>query len=102
MFLHITVQRLSSRRAILTASLLSSPSSHTLLAHAKAVPKFAHTTTTLEKLITEQKQKDLENVYRMCAGVTTFEARDPDPNAVDNGRIIGIRFEVFDQREWNI
>ena len=35
----------------------------------------------------------------MCTGATLFESRDPDPNAVDNGRIIGVRIEAFDRRE---
>ena len=27
-----------------------------------------------------------------------FIGRDPDPNAVDEGRIIGVRIEVFNRR----
>ena len=35
----------------------------------------------------------------MCTGATLFESRDPDPYAVDNGRIIGVRIEAFHRRE---
>jgi central kinetochore subunit Mal2/MCM21 len=35
-----------------------------------------------------------ENLYRTCAGITTFKIQDPDPNAVDQGRVVGIRFDV--------
>lgn len=33
-------------------------------------------------------------IYRMCAGITAFRVRDPDPNAVDGGNILGIKIEV--------
>jgi hypothetical protein len=35
-----------------------------------------------------------QSLYRLGAGATLFEARDPDPNAVDGGRVLGIRFDV--------
>ena len=35
-------------------------------------------------------------LYRMCAAITTFKVRDPDPNAVDEGKILGIRIEAMD------
>ncbi|KXJ93967.1 Cenp-O kinetochore centromere component-domain-containing protein, partial [Microdochium bolleyi] len=31
----------------------------------------------------------------MCVSVTTFRVTDPDPNAVDNGNVLGLRFEVM-------
>lgn len=31
----------------------------------------------------------------MCASVTTFRVADPDPNAVDSGNVLGIRFEIM-------
>ncbi|GAB1312211.1 Cenp-O kinetochore centromere component [Madurella fahalii] len=33
-------------------------------------------------------------LYRACASITTFRARDPDPKAVDGGAILGLRIEV--------
>lgn len=33
-------------------------------------------------------------LYRTLAGVTAFRARDPDPAAVDSGRVLGVRIEV--------
>lgn len=35
-----------------------------------------------------------ESVYRIMCPITSFKVRDPDPNAVDNGSVLGIRFEV--------
>lgn len=34
-------------------------------------------------------------LYRACASVTAFKVRDPDPNAVDGGAVLGLRFEVM-------
>ena len=40
-------------------------------------------------------------LYRMGAGATMFEVKDPDPYAVDQGRILGVRMEVFVSGERN-
>ena len=37
---------------------------------------------------------DQESLYRLAAGATMFEVKDPDPHAVDGGRVLGIRIEV--------
>ncbi|MCJ1381971.1 hypothetical protein MMC17_005083 [Xylographa soralifera] len=79
-------------------TLLSSPSSQTLLARAKAQPNPSPHITTFEKRMKEQQRQNVQNSYRMCAGATMFEARDPDPNAVDEGWIVGVRIEVFNRR----
>ena len=42
----------------------------------------------------KQQSHKQENLYRLAAGVTTFSVRDPDPQAVDGGRVLGVRFEV--------
>ncbi|KAI1361205.1 cenp-O kinetochore centromere component [Xylaria arbuscula] len=39
-------------------------------------------------------------LYRACAGVTTFKIQDPDPNAVDGGNLIGLRFEVMSKAKF--
>ncbi|KAI9668343.1 MAG: hypothetical protein M1829_005547 [Trizodia sp. TS-e1964] len=36
-----------------------------------------------------------ECLYRLGAGATMFEVRNPDPNAVDGGKMFGVRIEVF-------
>jgi len=42
-----------------------------------------------------QEGHDQLNLYRTAAGITSFKVRDPDPNAVDDGRVLGLRFEVM-------
>ncbi|ROT37571.1 hypothetical protein SODALDRAFT_325146 [Sodiomyces alkalinus F11] len=45
--------------------------------------------------IDAQHAHDQQCLYRTGAAVTTFKVRDPDPNAVDNGSVLGLRFEVM-------
>ncbi|KAL1843931.1 hypothetical protein VTJ49DRAFT_6874 [Mycothermus thermophilus] len=41
-----------------------------------------------------------ECLYRACATVTTFRARDPDPRAVDGGAILGLRIDVVSRTKF--
>ncbi|KAI3327204.1 cenp-O kinetochore centromere component [Xylariaceae sp. AK1471] len=43
----------------------------------------------------EQSAHKQQCLYRACATVTTFKVNDPDPNAVDGGNVLGLRFEVM-------
>ncbi|KAI1343418.1 cenp-O kinetochore centromere component [Xylariaceae sp. FL0016] len=43
----------------------------------------------------EQNAHKQQCLYRSCASITTFKIRDPDPNAVDKGNVLGVRFEVM-------
>lgn len=43
----------------------------------------------------EQNAHKQQCLYRACAAVTTFKIRDPDPNAVDGGNVLALRFEVM-------
>ncbi|KAI9675069.1 MAG: hypothetical protein M1817_001476 [Caeruleum heppii] len=36
-----------------------------------------------------------EALYRLGAGATMFEVKDPDPFAVDEGKVVGVRIEAF-------
>lgn len=45
-------------------------------------------------VVEKQQKHNLENLHRTCAGVTAFRVKDPDPYAVDNGKILGVRIEV--------
>ena len=41
-----------------------------------------------------QTTHNLENLYRACASITSFQIQDPDPNAVDNGHVLGLRIDA--------
>lgn len=39
-------------------------------------------------------------LYRAVIPVTSFKVHDPDPNAVDGGHVIGLRFEIMSRAEF--
>ncbi|KAI8953316.1 cenp-O kinetochore centromere component [Xylaria longipes] len=43
----------------------------------------------------EQSAHKQRCLYRACASITTFKINDPDPNAVDGGNVLGLRFEIM-------
>ncbi|EMR68707.1 putative cenp-o kinetochore centromere component protein [Eutypa lata UCREL1] len=43
----------------------------------------------------EQEAHKQQCLYRTCASITTFRVQDPDPQAVDAGRVLGLRIEVM-------
>ncbi|KAL2149935.1 hypothetical protein VTH82DRAFT_7611 [Thermothelomyces myriococcoides] len=49
----------------------------------------------LTDALAQQEAHAQQCLYRACATLTTFRARDPDPRAVDGGAILGLRIEVF-------
>lgn len=49
----------------------------------------------LRERLEKQRAYKQQCLYRTCAGITTFRVRDPDPNAVDDGNVLGIRIEVM-------
>jgi central kinetochore subunit Mal2/MCM21 len=100
---------LKKQRSIQTSNILSSRSSQAILAHLRAsqaeAPSLPTSTTPPEdnnplhqivlNLSKNQLAHNQECLYRTCAGVTTFKVQDPDPFAVDKGRVLGIRIEAF-------
>ncbi|KAK4181782.1 Cenp-O kinetochore centromere component-domain-containing protein [Triangularia setosa] len=78
------ITTLKSTIALQTSTLLTAPSTLSLLS---SDPKL----TSQSHLHTSHLQQTL---YRICATLTLFRARDPDPNAVDSGSILGLRIEV--------
>ncbi|KAL7787959.1 Cenp-O kinetochore centromere component domain-containing protein [Trichoderma ceciliae] len=49
-------------------------------------------------ILTRSRQQEAYNqqcLYRISASVTAFKVHDPDPNAVDGGHVLGLRFEIM-------
>ncbi|KAK0656002.1 Cenp-O kinetochore centromere component-domain-containing protein [Cercophora newfieldiana] len=93
--LQARVTALKSQLRIQTSTLLASPSTRQLIA--------SDTTLSGQKLLsrfTSQQAHNQQCLYRACAGLTTFLARDPDPNAVDGGSILGLRIEVVSRAKF--
>jgi central kinetochore subunit Mal2/MCM21 len=57
-----------------------------------------------QNLVKEHEVTTIANLHRTCSGITAFRVQDPDPNAVDGGNVLGIRFEIFssDKRAFDI
>ncbi|EPQ66519.1 hypothetical protein BGT96224_4043 [Blumeria graminis f. sp. tritici 96224] len=47
-----------------------------------------------------QYNHNQSNLYRLCATITTFEIQDPDPYAIDNGRLLALRFDVSNRGKY--
>lgn len=91
------ISSLRARRANLSAVLLSTPRLSTRLSTRLQQRPAANNSLTdnAMRIIKRQSERNLENVYRACAGVTAYKIKDPDPNAVDDGNVLGVRIEVF-------
>ncbi|CEJ91275.1 hypothetical protein VHEMI06997 [[Torrubiella] hemipterigena] len=49
----------------------------------------------LAKRSSQQQAYIQQCAYRISTSVTAFKIHDPDPNAVDEGRVLGVRFEIM-------
>ncbi|KAF2477219.1 uncharacterized protein BDR25DRAFT_300232 [Lindgomyces ingoldianus] len=86
------ISRLRSHRSNLTSILLSSPLLTTRLQQRPVTNERCRRSAA--KAVKQQSNRNVENIYRACAGVTAYKVKDPDPNAVDDGNILGVRIEV--------
>ncbi|KAK1768862.1 Cenp-O kinetochore centromere component-domain-containing protein [Phialemonium atrogriseum] len=99
------VDALRNQVKIQASTLLSAPSTHKLLltspTAALTLPGPNKSTTepsAHQQLLTQAAAQQAHNqqcLYRACASITTFLARDPDPHAADGGSVLGIRLEVM-------
>ncbi|KAB8299027.1 hypothetical protein EYC80_001158 [Monilinia laxa] len=96
------ISSLKDQRRLQTATILSSQASKSILSNLR---KSSSKTVSLKSpapadsdplLATSAAQTthNLENLYRACASITSFQVQDPDPNAVDNGYVLGLRIDV--------
>jgi central kinetochore subunit Mal2/MCM21 len=89
---HTQISILRAHRANLSTILLSQPHLPALLEQRPV--RQERKRRSAAKLVEAQLKRNLENVYRACAGVTAYKVKDPDPCAVDNGNVLGVRVEV--------
>ncbi|KAJ2894233.1 hypothetical protein MKZ38_007818 [Zalerion maritima] len=100
------LQSLKRQLSLHTSTLLSSSILPSLLEHASDAPPTKSRTTApsttldeastnqLKKRIAAQRAHNTQSLYRSVAGITTFRISDPDPRAVDGGRVLGVRIEA--------
>jgi len=89
--LHTRIALLKAHRANLSSVLLSQP--HLAARLQTGSQRDTHAETS-KHIIAQQQKRNLENVYRACAGVTAYRVKDPDPNAINNGNLLGISIDV--------
>lgn len=81
------METLKSQVRLQTSALLSIETTQRIIARSKS--------PTLKERLDKQKAYQQQCLYRACAGITAFRVRDPDPNAVDGGNVLGIKVEVM-------
>ncbi|KAF2489048.1 hypothetical protein BU16DRAFT_496923 [Lophium mytilinum] len=93
--LHAQLAHLRHRRANLSTALLAHPNTSTLLNtnRPRGVQKPAHRSAA--SLISKQQKHTTHSLHRALAGCTAYKVQDPDPHAVDSGRVLGVQIEVF-------
>ncbi|KAK4187319.1 Cenp-O kinetochore centromere component-domain-containing protein [Podospora australis] len=79
--------------------LLTLPSTSSTASTSSPADQKAFKETLLAKSNSQQAHHQA-TLYRACATLTTFRATDPDPNAVDSGRILGLRIEVVSRAKF--
>jgi central kinetochore subunit Mal2/MCM21 len=86
--LHARIATLHAHRSNLTSILLSQPH----LSARLQTPN--QSSDTVQRAIKQQSNRNLENIHRACAGVTAYKVQDPDPNAINNGNVLGVSIDV--------
>jgi central kinetochore subunit Mal2/MCM21 len=89
--LHARLAILKAQRANLSSVLLSQPHLAARLQYRNERNK---STENAQQIITQQSKRNLESLYRACAGVTAYKVKDPDPHAVNDGNILGVSIDV--------
>ncbi|KAG6092388.1 hypothetical protein E4U30_005484 [Claviceps sp. LM220 group G6] len=86
------------------STILSSASTSRLIQSASSSSSTpAQAASHAAKLSTRSTQQQAymqQCIYRISAPVTSFKVRDPDPHAVDQGHVLGLRFEVMSRGQF--
>jgi central kinetochore subunit Mal2/MCM21 len=89
--LHARIATLQAHRSNLSSVLLSEP-------HLSARLQTSNPTNSpgdlAQRAIKIQSKRNLENIHRACAGVIAYKVKDPDPNAINNGNVLGVSIDV--------
>ncbi|KAJ3521349.1 hypothetical protein NM208_g13330 [Fusarium decemcellulare] len=85
-----------------TSTILASSSTQSLLKPSGSFLSRNKSSSRAKLLSESDKQKAYvqQCLYRICSSVTSFKVHDPDPNAVDGGHILGLRFEVMSKGQF--
>ncbi|TQS35029.1 hypothetical protein Golomagni_04563 [Golovinomyces magnicellulatus] len=91
------VSSLRACRSIQASTILSFPSTLSTLNSLREHEELLASPEDIDSLISTLKTQishNQTNLYRLCATVTSFVIQDSDPNAVNKGQILALRFDV--------
>ncbi|KAI8627007.1 cenp-O kinetochore centromere component [Xylariaceae sp. FL1651] len=98
------VDSLKNSVQLQTATLMTADSTRQILQSEPAGSRRSRATEiSKQKLLArfeEQNAHKQQCLYRACATITTFKVNDPDPNAVDGGNVLGLRFEIMSKSKF--
>ncbi|KAH6956571.1 hypothetical protein HG530_002034 [Fusarium avenaceum] len=85
-----------------TSTIFTAPSTQAFLKPPKGFLSSRNTPSRAKLLSESDKQKAFVQQcrYRTCSSITAFKVHDPDPNAVDGGHVLGLRFEVMSKGQF--
>ncbi|KAH7158018.1 Cenp-O kinetochore centromere component-domain-containing protein [Dactylonectria estremocensis] len=86
-----------------SSTILSADSTHAILQPSAITHNLRRPNPARNKLLTEavrQRAYIQQSLHRICSSVTSFKVLDPDPNAVDGGHVLGLRFEVMSRGQF--
>jgi central kinetochore subunit Mal2/MCM21 len=92
------VTALRYQRTLLTAALLSSKHTTNRLQRAQLTGSRKYSQNDITQTLSTCNSARLSTLAlarRATAGITAFRVKDPDPHAVNGGRVLGVRFDVF-------
>lgn len=99
-----TAATLRKTLKIETSTILSSSTTtQDLVKPASRAPPGASRDDSNKKVASEaelQRAHIQQCLHRICTSVTSFKVRDPDPNAVDHGHVLGLRFEIMSKGQF--
>lgn len=81
------METLKGQVRLQTSALLSTATTKQVISSSNSKP--------LKERLEKQEAYQQQCLYRACASITAFRVRDPDPNAVDGGNVLGIKIEVM-------
>ncbi|KAM0188860.1 hypothetical protein ACHAPA_000365 [Fusarium lateritium] len=85
-----------------TSTIFAAPSTQAFLKPSKGFLSSRNTTSRVKLLSESDKQKAFvqQCLYRTCSSITAFKVHDPDPNAVNGGHVLGLRFEIMSKGQF--
>lgn len=91
----LSVSTLKAQRSLQVSTILSFQSTLSNLNH---LSEQKETSELIDSILLSaaktQNEHNQTNLYRICATITSFTIQDPDPNAVNQGYLLALRFDI--------